>query len=106
MMCIDKEVAENDIKITNIPEDNLSGITNAIDNHNHSHDHSHDHAHESDDNATAEEEEDDYMEDMFITPDAALGTDRVEWGGPRRGGRLMEPTRFGDWERKGRCTDF
>ena len=108
MSYTDKEVAEN--KITNIPEDNLSGITNATDNDSHEHDHSHDHAHESDDKATAEkdeeEEEDDYMEDMFITPDATLGTDRVEWGGPRRGGRLMEPTRFGDWERKGRCTDF
>ena len=26
--------------------------------------------------------------------------------GPMRGGRQQEPTRFGDWERKGRCTDF
>lgn len=25
-----------------------------------------------------------------------------EWGGPRG----LEPTRYGDWERKGRCTDF
>ena len=29
-----------------------------------------------------------------------------EWGGPQRGGRLPEPTRYGDWERKGRCSDF
>ena len=29
-----------------------------------------------------------------------------EWGGPTRGGSAPEPTRFGDWERKGRCTDF
>jgi hypothetical protein len=29
-----------------------------------------------------------------------------EWGGPTRGGTRPEPTRFGDWERKGRCTDF
>lgn len=29
-----------------------------------------------------------------------------EWGGPTRGGVLGEPTRFGDWERKGRCSDF
>jgi len=26
----------------------------------------------------------------------------VEYGGPRG----KEPTRFGDWEQKGRCTDF
>jgi hypothetical protein len=25
-----------------------------------------------------------------------------EWGGPKG----AEPTRFGDWEQKGRCTDF
>lgn len=43
---------------------------------------------------------------MFVSPDISLGTDKVEWGGPRRGGRLLEPTRFGDWERKGRATDF
>ena len=30
----------------------------------------------------------------------------IEWGGPLRGGRMPEPTRFGDWERKGRCTDY
>jgi hypothetical protein len=29
-----------------------------------------------------------------------------EWGGPTRGGIHAEPTRFGDWERKGRCSDF
>lgn len=29
-----------------------------------------------------------------------------EWGGPTKGGVMPEPTRFGDWERKGRCTDF
>ena len=29
-----------------------------------------------------------------------------EWGGPTKGGSAPEPTRFGDWERKGRCTDF
>lgn len=29
-----------------------------------------------------------------------------EWGGPTRGGTLPEPTRFGDWEKKGRVTDF
>lgn len=30
----------------------------------------------------------------------------IEWGGPLRGGKNHEPTRFGDWERKGRCTDY
>ena len=47
----------------------------------------------------AEEEED--MEEMFI-----MGPKGMEWGGPTRGGRYKEPTRYGDWERKGRCTDF
>jgi hypothetical protein len=28
--------------------------------------------------------------------------ERGEYGGPRG----KEPTRFGDWERKGRCSDF
>lgn len=51
-----------------------------------------------------DDEED--MEDMFVEPDACLGTSEIEWGGPRRGGKFAEPTRFGDWERKGRCTDF
>jgi len=30
----------------------------------------------------------------------------IEWGGPLRGGKNPEPTRFGDWERKGRCSDY
>jgi len=47
------------------------------------------------------EEDDDDMEDMFV--DTSMGK---EWGGPTRGGRMPEPTRFGDWERKGRATDF
>ena len=29
-----------------------------------------------------------------------------EWGGPTRGGTAPEPTRYGDWERRGRVTDF
>ena len=54
-----------------------------------------------------EEEEEEEQEEMFVTADPVLGHgNRQEWGGPRRGGRLAEPTRFGDWERKGRCTDF
>ena len=48
-----------------------------------------------------EEEEDEY-EDMFVK---TVFKD-IEWGGPLRGGRMLEPTRFGDWERKGRVTDF
>lgn len=46
------------------------------------------------------------QEEMFVDADASLGTDKREWGGPRRGGRFPEPTRYGDWERKGRCSDF
>ncbi|KAJ1641393.1 hypothetical protein T492DRAFT_919289 [Pavlovales sp. CCMP2436] len=39
--------------------------------------------------------------------DAAAGEEscnarEAEYGGPRG----LEPTRFGDWERKGRCSDF
>ena len=49
----------------------------------------------------AEADDDDDMEDMFV--DTSMGK---EWGGPTRGGRMPEPTRFGDWERKGRATDF
>ncbi len=41
-------------------------------------------------------------EDMVEMVDPKTG----EWGGPTKGGRQPEPTRFGDWERKGRCTDF
>lgn len=48
-----------------------------------------------------DEDEDDDMEEMFVA--TAIG---LEWGGPMRGGRMQEPTRFGDWERRGRCSDF
>lgn len=48
------------------------------------------------------EEEDEEYEEMFVK--TTFG--ELEWGGPLRGGRLPEPTRFGDWERKARCTDF
>ena len=54
-----------------------------------------------------DDEEEEEQEDMFVTADPILGHGTIkEWGGPRRGGSLAEPTRFGDWERKGRCTDF
>eukprot|EP00536_Pseudo-nitzschia_multiseries_P014187 jgi/Psemu1/310681/fgenesh1_kg.666_\ len=48
------------------------------------------------------------QEEMFVEAYASPAFEHgaVEWGGPRRGGRLPEPTRFGDWERKGRCSDF
>lgn len=54
------------------------------------------------------EVDDDEMEqeDMFVEAHESFEHNIMEWGGPRRGGRLPEPTRFGDWERKGRCTDF
>ena len=48
------------------------------------------------------EDEDNEYEDMFVK----TAFQNIEWGGPLRGGRLPEPTRFGDWERKGRCTDY
>lgn len=41
-------------------------------------------------------------EDMVQMVDPNTG----EWGGPTKGGTMPEPTRFGDWERAGRCTDF
>jgi hypothetical protein len=46
------------------------------------------------------------QEDMFVEAHESFEHTKKEWGGPRRGGRLPEPTRFGDWERKGRCSDF
>ena len=53
------------------------------------------------------EEEEEEQEEMFVVADPVLKMGNIrEWGGPRRGGTLAEPTRFGDWERKGRCTDF
>lgn len=53
------------------------------------------------DKPAAVEEEEEEMEEMFV--DTKMGK---EWGGPMRGGRHPEPTRFGDWERKGRASDF
>jgi hypothetical protein len=46
------------------------------------------------------------QEEMFVDAHESFEHQKREWGGPRRGGRLPEPTRFGDWERKGRCSDF
>jgi hypothetical protein len=46
------------------------------------------------------------QEEMFVEAHDTFKHKTMEWGGPRRGGRLPEPTRYGDWERKGRCTDF
>ena len=47
-------------------------------------------------------EEEDAESDVVPMIDPKTG----EWGGPTKGGSAPEPTRFGDWERKGRCTDF
>jgi hypothetical protein len=98
--------------------------------HEHSHDHSHDHSHEHEHEHQLEEievskvqakrsiktvtkptlavkgkavdlDEEDEMEEMFIQGPAG-----IEWGGPTRGGKRPEPTRYGDWERKGRASDF
>jgi hypothetical protein len=46
------------------------------------------------------------QEEMFVDAPDFFDFKVREWNGPRRGGRMPEPTRFGDWERKGRCTDF
>jgi hypothetical protein len=55
-----------------------------------------------------DDDDDDEMEqeEMFVDAHESFEHKVAEWGGPRRGGRLLEPTRFGDWERKGRCSDF
>lgn len=37
---------------------------------------------------------------------AMNGPGGLEWNGPQRGGKYPEPTRYGDWENKGRCYDF
>jgi len=47
-------------------------------------------------------DDDDDYENMFVY----TNFHNYEWGGPMRGGSLPEPTRFGDWERNGRCTDY
>lgn len=49
-------------------------------------------------------DDDDYDSDEDMVPMVDPGTG--EWGGPTKGGTMPEPTRFGDWERNGRCTDF
>ena len=51
---------------------------------------------------TPEDDVDSDDEDMVPMIDPSTG----EWGGPTKGGTMPEPTRFGDWERRGRCTDF
>ncbi|ETW00505.1 hypothetical protein H310_07118 [Aphanomyces invadans] len=48
-----------------------------------------------------EDDDEEDMEDMVM-----IGPAGTEWGGPQRGGKYKEPTRFGDWEKKGRCCDF
>ena len=78
------------VETLKVPTENVSGIE-------------HDHTHDEEE---MEEEEGMEQEEMFVQPHTSLGHELLEWGGPTRGGRLSEPTRFGDWERKGRCTDF
>ena len=53
-----------------------------------------------------EGDDEDEQEEMFVDPYESFEHPSKEWGGPRRGGSLPEPTRYGDWERKGRCSDF
>jgi hypothetical protein len=45
---------------------------------------------------------DDDLADLVSNVDPKTG----EWGGPTKGGSMPEPTRFGDWERKGRCSAY
>ena len=45
---------------------------------------------------------DDDLADPVSNVDPKTG----EWGGPTKGGTMPEPTRFGDWERKGRCSEL
>jgi hypothetical protein len=45
---------------------------------------------------------DDDLDDMVQMVDPKT----KEWGGPTKGGTAPEPTRYGDWSGKGRCTDF
>jgi hypothetical protein len=54
----------------------------------------------SDPVAVDDDDEEDMVE-MF-----AEGPAGIEWNGPTRGGTRPEPTRYGDWERKGRISDF
>jgi hypothetical protein len=56
---------------------------------------------EGDSNENDDDDDGIEWEEMIIPGPAGL-----EWGGPTRGGRQLEPTRYGDWERRGRCTDF
>jgi hypothetical protein len=44
-------------------------------------------------------------EDTAVESEQAIsetGSDETEHGGPKG----LEPTRFGDWEKNGRCSDF
>mmetsp|Transcript_1776 Transcript_1776/g.2385 ORF Transcript_1776/g.2385 Transcript_1776/m.2385 type:complete len:109 (-) Transcript_1776:56-382(-) len=59
--------------------------------------------HDNNNNNNEEEEQEEMFVDPYFTFEYSTAR---EWGGPTRGGRLPEPTRFGDWERKGRCSDF
>jgi hypothetical protein len=42
----------------------------------------------------------DTREELSESPESA--TEKAEFGGPKG----LEPTRYGDWERNGRCYDF
>ncbi|TMW64743.1 hypothetical protein Poli38472_011623 [Pythium oligandrum] len=52
-------------------------------------------------------DDDDDEDDEDMVSVVAVGPNGdLEYGGPTHGGKYKEPTRFGDWERKGRCSDF
>ena len=53
-------------------------------------------------NPFIEDDADEEYEDMYVK----TNFENIEYGGPLRGGKYLEPTRFGDWEQKGRCSDY
>lgn len=42
----------------------------------------------------------------LVTPAPAVGGDAPSKAGEHGGPKGPEPTRYSDWERNGRCTDF
>jgi hypothetical protein len=59
------------------------------------------------DNNDVDDDNEMEQEEMYVEPHPSFQYQHVrEWGGPCRGGKYLEPTRYGDWERKGRCSDF
>jgi len=68
--------------------------TAPVHDHPHDHDHEHEHSHDADKEVVEKEEKVELW-----NKDAPAGP---EWKGPRN----YEPTRYGDWSRSGRVSDF